>query len=72
MYFPKDILMLDFDMWPVAYIHLTKRGYKGGYASEEMFQAFGAKPRGGHDALEDARIAADILRQLCEAKESVL
>ena len=53
------------DVWPAAYIHLVKKGYKGSIFSEEMFQAFGAQPRGLHDALEDARIAADILRQLC-------
>jgi DNA polymerase III epsilon subunit-like protein len=55
------------DVWPAAYIHLVKNGYKGSLFSEEMFQAFGAKPRGLHDALEDARIAADVLRQLCNA-----
>lgn len=53
------------DVWPAAYIHLVKKGYKGSIFSEEMFQAFSAKPRGLHDALEDARIAADVLRQLC-------
>jgi DNA polymerase III epsilon subunit-like protein len=56
------------DVWPAAYIHLVKQGYTGSIFSEEMFQAFGAKPRGMHDALEDARIAADVLRQLCGAK----
>ncbi len=56
------------DVWPAAYIHLVKQGYKGSISSEEMFQTFGAKPRGNHDALEDARIAADILRQLCISK----
>jgi len=32
--------------------------------SEEIFQEFGAKPRGLHDALEDCRIAADVLRKI--------
>ena len=57
------------DVWPAAYIHLVKQGYKGSISSEEMFQAFGAHPRGLHDALEDARIAAGILRQLCLSKK---
>ncbi len=52
------------DMWPVAYIHLLKRGYTGGIRSEEIFQQFGAKPRGLHNALEDCRIVADILRKI--------
>jgi DNA polymerase III epsilon subunit-like protein len=52
------------DIWPVAYIHLLKQGYKGGTRSEEIFQALGAKPRGLHNALEDCRIAADVLRKV--------
>jgi len=52
------------DIWPVAYIHLIKQGYSGGMRSEEIFQEFGAKPRGLHDALEDCRIAADVLRKI--------
>jgi len=53
------------DIWPAAYLHLLKQGYTGGIHSEEMFQFFGAKPRGLHDALEDCRLAADILRKIC-------
>ncbi len=53
-----------FDIWPAAYIHLLKQGYNGGIRSEDIFQAFGAKPRGLHDALEDCRITADIIRKL--------
>lgn len=52
------------DIWPAAYIYLLKHGYIGGIGSEEMFQAFGTKPRGLHDALEDCRIAADVLRRI--------
>lgn len=51
------------DIWPVAYIHLLKGRYTGGTSSEEIFQEFGAKPRGFHNALEDCRIAADVLRK---------
>lgn len=52
------------DIWSIAYLHLLKQGYKGGLRSEEVFQAFGAKPRGLHNALEDCRLAADVLRKI--------
>lgn len=52
------------DLWPVAYIHALKQGYAGGTGSEEIFLYFGAKPRGLHDALEDCRITADVLRKI--------
>jgi len=52
------------DIWPAAYIYLIKQGYSGGMRSEEIFKEFGAKPRGLHDALEDCRIAADVLRKI--------
>lgn len=54
------------DVWPVAYIYLLKQGYTGSARSEEMFRAFEIKPRGHHDALEDCRIAADILRKIVQ------
>ncbi len=57
------------DIWPVAYIYLLKKGYNGGMGSEEIFQTFGAEPRGFHNALEDCRIAADVLRKLCFSLE---
>ncbi len=53
-----------FDIWPVAYAYLLKNGYKGGIKSDEMFGWFGIRQRGNHDALEDARIASDILRKI--------
>ncbi|MFA7308657.1 MAG: exonuclease domain-containing protein [Patescibacteria group bacterium] len=52
------------DLWPVAYIHLVKEGYRGKIDSESIFQEFGMSPRGNHDALEDCRIAAEVLRKL--------
>ena len=52
------------DIWPAAYIYLVKKGYSGGMRSEEIFQEFGAKPRELHDALEDCRIEADVLRKI--------
>lgn len=62
-----DFKKYDFhilDIWPVAYTHLLKRGYAGSTGSEDIFQAFGAKPRGLHNALEDCRLAADVLRKV--------
>jgi DNA polymerase III epsilon subunit-like protein len=52
------------DIWPLAYVHAMRQGYTGGVYSEELFQYFGAKPRGLHNALEDCRITADILRKI--------
>lgn len=52
------------DIWPAAYIYLLKQGYEGSISSEDIFKAFGAKPRELHDALEDCRIAADVLRKI--------
>jgi DNA polymerase III epsilon subunit-like protein len=62
-----DFKKYDFhilDIWPAAYIHALKKGYMGSITSEEMFQYFGAKPRGLHNALEDCRITADVLRKI--------
>jgi DNA polymerase III epsilon subunit-like protein len=52
------------DIWPVAYLHLLREGYTGGSGSDDMFRAFGLPERGLHDALEDARLAATVLRRL--------
>ncbi len=52
------------DLWSVAYLYLLRAGYDGGMRSEEMFKVFGVKPRGLHDALEDCRIEAEILRKI--------
>lgn len=52
------------DIWPIAYTHALKQGYTGSILSEELFQYFGAKPRGLHNALEDCRITADVLRKI--------
>lgn len=56
-----------FDIWPAAYLHLIKQGYEGSISSEDIFQEFGAKPRGLHDALDDCRIAADVLRRITQS-----
>lgn len=53
------------DIWPIAYLNALKNDYTGGTGSEELFQYYGAKPRGLHNALEDCRITADVLRKVC-------
>ncbi len=52
------------DVWPVAYTHLVKGGYSGGLFVNEIMEAFALPPRGTHQALEDCRIAAEILRKV--------
>ncbi len=52
------------DIWPIAYTYLLKNGYKGDIRSDSIFQEFGIPKRGKHDALEDARIASQILRRV--------
>lgn len=52
------------DIWPAAYLYLLRRGYHGGVRSDEIFEEYGIPNRGEHDALEDARIAAAILRRI--------
>jgi len=53
-----------FDIWPAAYLYLLKQGYTGEFRSEGMFQKFGATARELHNALQDCRIAADVLRKI--------
>ncbi len=55
------------DIWPAAYIDAVRHGYTGSVNSEKMFQYFGAKPRGLHNALEDCRITAEVLRKIIRA-----
>ena len=55
-----------YDIWPVAYTYLLGEGYKGSANSEEMFRTFGLPPRGTHDALEDCRLAAEVLRKITQ------
>ena len=52
------------DLWPVAYVHLLKQGYEGGMHSEDMFAAYGLPVREKHDALEDCRLEAEVLRKV--------
>jgi len=52
------------DLWPLAYAYLVKRGYAGSIRSDEMFAQFGVPQRGKHEALQDCRIEAEILRKI--------
>ena len=52
------------DIWCLAYVYALQQGYSGSVRSEELFHFFDVKPRDLHDALEDCRIAADILRKI--------
>lgn len=61
---PSDFNFHILDIWPLAYVHLLKQNYSGSMGSEEMFQAFGLPARANHDALEDCRYAAEILKKL--------
>jgi hypothetical protein len=56
------------DIWPLAYLDALKGGYTGGPRSEGLFQYYGGDPRGLHDALEDARLAAMVLRKIVFGK----
>lgn len=61
---PRDFDYHVFDLWPIGYAYLLKRGYTGTMRSEPMFQALGLPSRGQHDALEDCRYAAVALRKI--------
>jgi len=61
---PSDFNFHILDIWPLAYTFLLKQGYTGSMGSEEMFQAFELPPRGEHNALEDCRYAAKVLRKI--------
>jgi len=63
---PSDFDYHVYDIWPIAYTYLLKQGYRGRMNSEEMFQSFGLPPRGTHNALEDCRYTATILRKIVE------
>lgn len=63
----KDIYTHDYhylDVWSLAYLHLAKQGKGDVIRSEPTFQHFGLPPRKTHDALEDCRHTAEVLRIL--------
>lgn len=68
----KDIFAYDYhylDVWPIAYIHLCQRGHGDIVRLEPTLQFFGMKARGKHNALEDCRITAEVLRKVYFAKD---
>lgn len=63
----KDIMEYDYhllDLWPVIYVHFVRQNKGNVYRSEETFREFGLPARGSHDALEDCRHTAEVLRKL--------
>lgn len=68
----KDIFEYDyhyFDVWPVVYMHLSKQGYGNTIRLEPTLKHFGMPARGKHDALEDCRVTAEVLRKVYFAKD---
>lgn len=62
-----DLMEYDYhilDLWPIIYIHFVKQGRGDIYRSEETFKEFGLPSRGDHDALEDCRHSAEVLRKI--------
>jgi DNA polymerase III epsilon subunit-like protein len=54
-----------FDLWPIAYAKMaTQPDFNGSYKSDDLFRAFGMPQRASHDALEDCRFEAEVLRKL--------
>lgn len=63
----KDIYTHDYhylDVWSLAYIYLVKQGRGDIVKSEPTFQHFGLPARKAHDALEDCRHTAEVLRKV--------
>ncbi|MFO0862544.1 MAG: 3'-5' exonuclease [Candidatus Saccharibacteria bacterium] len=63
----KDFMTYDYhilDVWAIAYTELVKQGKGNISNSVHTFAEFGLPPRGHHDALEDCRHAAEVLRKI--------
>ncbi len=68
----KDIFTYDYhylDVWPIVYTHLCSQGHGDIVRLEPTLQFFGLKERGKHNALEDCRITAEVLRKVYFAKD---
>ena len=68
----KDLFFYDYhylDIWPIAYTYLCCRGRGDIIRSEATFNYFGQTARGQHDALDDCRRTAEVLRKIYFAKE---
>ncbi|MBA3678955.1 3'-5' exonuclease [Candidatus Saccharibacteria bacterium] len=62
-----DFMEYDYhvlDVWAIAYTELVKQGKGNISNSVHTFAEFGLPPRGSHDALEDCRHAAEVLRKI--------
>jgi len=55
------------DLFTLAWKYFLEQGSETIPQSEEVFQYFGLPPRGFHDALEDCRLEAEVLRRILEA-----
>lgn len=67
----KDIYEHDYhylDIWSIAYMHLAQAGRGDIVRSEATFEYFGLPQRHAHDALEDCRHAAEVLRRVYNNK----
>lgn len=52
------------DIWSLAYMYLVRQGKGDIIKSEPTFQYFGLPARTSHDALEDCRHTAEVLRKV--------
>ncbi len=52
------------DLFPIVYTYLVKSGYTGGIRTKNIYSYFGVERGAQHDALEDCRISAEILRKV--------
>ncbi len=50
------------DVWSLAYAYLCQRGYSEVVRSEATFKLFGQSARSAHNALDDCRRTAEVLR----------
>jgi DNA polymerase III epsilon subunit-like protein len=63
----KDIYVHDYhyiDIWSIAYMQLVKKGRGDIVRSEPTFRHFGLPARNAHNALEDCRHTAEVLRKV--------
>ncbi len=56
------------DLFTLTWAHLMQKGWKEIPDSETVFQHFGLPARGFHDALEDCRLEANVLRKIMEVE----
>lgn len=52
------------DVWPLAYMYMVRQGKGDIIKSEPTFQFFGLPARSAHNALEDCRHTAEVLRRV--------